>query len=114
MTRRVPAMILLAIGAAACNRQAAAPPPVPSGTAGATATIPVPPLAADDPRNGLALNLAVPDYGDGFAQRFTWGEMADPGAVNTWEDGRLKTSDLLADGYIWWSGSTPDAGDRKS
>ena len=153
MTRGIPAVILLAIGAAACNRQAAAPPasvlqtgvaatltaapplpatrtsppsatpsstaaptqtftpsPVPSGTAGATATITVPPLAADDPRNGLGLNLAVPDYGDGFAQRFTWGEMADAGAVNTWEDGRLKTSDLLADGYIWWSGSTPDAG----
>jgi hypothetical protein len=25
-------------------------------------------------------------------------------------DGRLKTSDLLADGFIWWSGTLPDAG----
>src|SRR3990172_7487331 len=133
MTRRIPAMILLAIGAAACNRQAAAPPlpatrtspptatpsltasPVPpsaapTGTPGATATVTVPPLATDDPRNGLGLDLAVPDYGDGFAQRFTWGEIADAGAVNTWEDGRLKTSYLLSDGYILLIGSTPDAG----
>ncbi len=152
MSRRATALWLLAIGAAACNRQAAAlpasllqtgvaatltaapplpatrtsppsatpsltpsptptatPSPVPSGTPGATATITVPPLAIDDPRNGLGLNLAVPDYGDGFAQRYTWGELADPGAVNTWEDGRLKTSDLLADGFIWWSGTLPDA-----
>lgn len=152
MTRRGSALLLLAIWAAACNRQAAALPasvlqtgvaatltaapplpatrtsppsatptftpspvptatasPIPSGTPGATATITVAPLAADDPRNGLGLNLAVPDYGDGFAQRYTWGELADPGAVNTWEDGRLKTSDLLADGFVWWSGTLPDA-----
>jgi hypothetical protein len=70
----------------------------------------VPPLATDDPRYALALNLAVTDYHDGFEQRFTWGELADPGAVNAWEEGRLKTSDLLADGYIWWSGTLPDAG----
>jgi hypothetical protein len=69
----------------------------------------VPPLATDDPRNGLGLNLADPDYSDGFTQRFTWGEIADAGAVNTWEDGRLKTSDLLTDGFIWWSGTLPDA-----
>jgi len=153
MTRRLLAVSVLVTFAAACNRQASAPPasvlqtgvaatltaapplpatrtsppsatpsltaspvptatpsPVPSGTAGATPTITVPPLPPDDPRNGLALNLAVPDYGDGFAQRFTWGELADPGAVNAWEDGRLKTSDLLTDGYIWWSGTLPDAG----
>jgi hypothetical protein len=70
----------------------------------------VPPLATDDPRYSLGLNLAVPDYHDGFAQRFTWGELSDPGAVNTWEDGHLKASDLLADGFIWWSGTLPDAG----
>jgi len=84
--------------------------PVPTDTPGATPTATVPPLATDDPRYGLALNLAVPDYHDGFAERHTWGELADPGAVNTWDDGQLKTSDLLTDGYIWWSGTLPDAG----
>jgi hypothetical protein len=150
MTRTGSALTLLALAAAACNRQAGAPPasvlqtgvaatltaapplpatrtsppsatpsltaspvppsPVPTDTPGATPTVTVPPLATDDPRYGLALNLAVPDYHDGFAQRFTWGELADAGAVNTWEDGHLKTSDLLADGFIWWSGTLPDAG----
>src|SRR3989304_2979109 len=105
MTRRLLAVSVLVTLAAACNRQAAAPPasvlqtgvaatltaapplpatrtsppsatpsstpaptqtftpsPVPSGTAGATATITVPPLATDDPRNGLdaPLDARVP------------------------------------------------------
>jgi hypothetical protein len=84
--------------------------PVPTGTPGASPTVTVPPLATDDPRYGLSLNLAVTDYHDGFEQRFTWGELADPGAVNAWEDGRLKTSDQIVDGFIWWSGTLPDAG----
>ena len=150
MTRRMTAVILLAIGAAACNRQAAAPPAsvlqtgvaatltaapplpatrtsppsatpsptaspvppsaIPTGTPGATATVTVPPLATDDPRYGFSLNLAVPDYHDEFTQRHTWGELSFEGAVNLWEDGRLKASDLLADAYSWWSGTLPDAG----
>jgi hypothetical protein len=85
------------------------PSTVPTETPGPTPTVTVPPLPTDDPRYPLSLNLAVPDYGDGFAQRFTWGELADPGAVNTWEDGHLKASDLLADGFVWWSGTLPDA-----
>jgi hypothetical protein len=85
------------------------PSAIPTDTPGPTATITIPPLPPDDPRNGLSLNLAFPDYGDTFVDRFTWGELSDPGAVNTWEDGRLKTSDLLADGFIWWSGTLPDA-----
>jgi hypothetical protein len=81
----------------------------PSGTPGPTATITVPPLPTDDPRFGLGLNLAVPDYHDGFQARYTWGELADPGAANTWDDGRLKTSDLLSDPFIWWSTTILDA-----
>jgi len=145
-------LLLLASVAAACNRQASAPPagllqtaiaatltaapplpatrtsppsasasvtpsptltrtptPVPTGTVGASPTITVPPLATDDPRFGLGLNLAVPDYHDGFQARYTWGELADPGATNVWDDGRLKTSDLQADPFIWWSTTTSDA-----
>lgn len=85
------------------------PSTVPTETPGPTPTVTVPPLPTDDPRYALSLNLAVPDYADGFAQRYTWGELADAGAVNTWEDGHLKTSDLLADGFVWWSGTLPDA-----
>ena len=149
MTRRSPVMFLLAIGAAACNRQAAAPPasvpqtgvaatltaapplpatrtsppsatpsltplpptasPIPTETPGSTPTVTVPPLATDDPRYAMGLNLAAPDYTDEFGQRLTWGELSFEGAVNLWEDGRLKASDLLADPNVWWSGSTPDA-----
>jgi len=150
MRRRALALSLLAFAAAACNRQAAAPPAsvlqtgvaatltaapplpatrtsppsatpsltpapptpstVPTDTPGPTPTITVPPLATDDPRYGLALNLAAPDYADDFSRRFKWGELSDPGAVNTWKDGHLKASDLLADAFIWWSGTLPDAG----
>jgi len=85
------------------------PTPVPSGTIGPSPTITVPPLPTDDPRFGLGLNLAVPDYHDGFQARFTWGELADPGASNLWQDGRLKASDLLADPFIWWSTTIADA-----
>jgi hypothetical protein len=142
--------MLVSLGAAACNRQAAALPasvlqtgvaatltaapplpatrtsppsatpsltpvpptasPVPTDTPGPTPTVTVPPLPTDDPRYALGLDLAVPDYGDGFAQRHTWGELSFEGAVNLWEDGRLKATDLLTDPNIWWSGTLPDAG----
>jgi hypothetical protein len=149
MIRRALALAVL-IGAAACNRQAAALPasvlqtgvaatltaapplpatrtsppsatpsltpppatasPVPTDTPGATPTATVPPLSTEDPRYLFGLNLASPDYADAFTQRHTWGELSFEGAVNLWEDGHLKASDLLADPNIWWSGTLPDAG----
>jgi len=87
--------------------------PVPSETptVGPSPTATRPPLPADDPRFGLDLN--APDYHDGFGVRFTWGELDDPGALNTWEDGRLVAVDRLTDPFIWWSATLPDvtAGD---
>src|SRR3989304_4613895 len=83
--------------------------PVPSGTLGPTPTITVPPLPTDDPRFGPPLTLPAPDYHDGFQARYTWGELADLGATNVWDDGRLKASDLLADPFIWWSTTISDA-----
>ena len=67
----------------------------------------LPPLPADDPRAGL--NLNTPDYHDGFAARFTWGELGNDGAVNTWDEGRLKAVDTLTDAFIWWSTTVPEA-----
>lgn len=86
------------------------PSPVPSDTptVGPSPTATRPPLPTDDPRYGL--DLGVPGYHDGFAQRFTWGELDDPGAVNTWEDGHMLAVDRLIDAYIWWSATVPDAG----
>ncbi|HSR46547.1 MAG TPA: hypothetical protein VLL77_01045 [Anaerolineales bacterium] len=153
MSRFAPALLLVAVAAAACNRSASAPPasvletgvaatltaapPLPatrtpppsatpsltitptetwtpsaiaSGTAGPTPTITVQPLPTDDPRYGLALNLAVPDYSDDFSARYTWSEWADENVSNLWVDGRLKASDLLADPFVWWSATVPDAG----
>jgi hypothetical protein len=86
------------------------PSAIPSETAGPTPTVTVPPLPTDDPRYALGLNLAVPAYTDEFAERHTWGELSFEGAVNLWEDGRLKAADLLTDPNIWWSGTLPDAG----
>ena len=85
------------------------PSPVPSETptVGPSPTVTLPPLPPDDPRSGLDLN--TPDYHDGFAERFTWGELNYEGAVNSWEDGRLKTVDLLIDPNIWWSATVPGA-----
>ena len=82
--------------------------PVPSDTptAGPSPTSTLPPLAADDPRFGLDLNL--PDYHDGFGLGSTWGQFAHEGAANTWEDGQLKAVDRLVDPNIWWSATVPD------
>jgi hypothetical protein len=88
--------------------ESATPSPVPSATLGPSPTITVNPLPTDDPRNGLDLNLAVPDYHDGFSAEYTWGQWADENASNLWQDGRLKATDLLADGKIWWVTTTPD------
>lgn len=145
-------VLVFALGAGACNRQASAPPssvletgvaatltaapPLPAtrtsppsatpsqthtptvtlaasatltGTVGPSPTLTPPPLPTDDPRYGFGLNLAAPHYHDGFGARFTWGELADAGAANLWQDGRLKATDLLADPFIWWSTTTSEA-----
>jgi hypothetical protein len=61
------------------------------------------PLAPDDPR--LGLNLSSPDYTDDFAVSGTWFQYpADfEDATIRWEDGRLRASDNLVDGFLWWS-----------
>lgn len=86
------------------------PSAVPTETVGPSPTITVAPLPTDDPRFGLGLNLAVPDYRDDFSARYTWGEPVDANVANVWADGRLKASDLLADPFIWWSTTIADAG----
>jgi hypothetical protein len=85
------------------------PTPVPSGTVGPSPTLTLPPLPTDDPRFGLGLNLAAPSYRDDFSQRFTWGEPVDDNVANVWQDDHLKTADLLADPFIWWSTTISDA-----
>ncbi|HET7010232.1 MAG TPA: hypothetical protein VFI11_05605 [Anaerolineales bacterium] len=85
------------------------PSPVPSDTptTGPSPTETLPALPPDDPRTGL--DLRTPDYRDGFAARFTWGEQAHAGAVTTWEDERLKAVDTLADANAWWTTTGPNA-----
>jgi hypothetical protein len=63
-------------------------------------------LASDDPRFGL--NLSVPDYLDDFSSELTWIGPNFDGAVNFWEDSRLKAIDYKADAYIWWSTTLRD------
>jgi hypothetical protein len=67
----------------------------------------LPPLPPDDPRAGLDLNR--PGYRDNFETRFTWGEQSHSGALTTWEGGRLKAVDLLADANVWWTTTGPNA-----
>jgi len=81
----------------------------PSGTVDPSPTITLAPLPTDDPRFGLGLNLAAPSYRDDFSQPLTWGEPVDENVTNVWQDGHLKTSDLLADPFIWWSTTISDA-----
>jgi hypothetical protein len=70
-----------------------------------------PPLSPDDPRFGL--NLAAPHHLDDFSSNLTWVGPNFDGALNVWEDGRLRATDFLADKFLWWSTTIPDvdAGD---
>ncbi len=65
-----------------------------------------PPLSPDDPRYGL--NLAAPHYWDDFSSNLTWVGPNFDGAMNVWEDGRLRATDFLADKFLWWSTTIPD------
>ena len=65
-----------------------------------------PPLSPDDPRYGL--NLAAPYYWDDFSNDLTWVGPNFDGAMNVWEDGRLRATDFLADKFLWWSTTIPD------
>ncbi len=73
-------------------------PPEPTSTLTATA----PAIPADDPRFGL--DLSNPEIHDDFSQRFIWFEFdEEDSATIVWEDGRLRATDNLADGFLWWS-----------
>ncbi|MCK5052911.1 MAG: hypothetical protein KAR65_01455 [Anaerolineales bacterium] len=65
-----------------------------------------PPLSPDDPRFGL--NLASPHYWDDFSSNLTWVGPNFDGAMNVWDDGRLRATDFLADKFLWWSTTIPD------
>ena len=68
------------------------------------------PLEPGDPRSGL--NLSEPDYVDDLDERFTWFEFSDPEAATVvWEDGRLRVTDHLADGILWWTTTALQADD---
>ncbi len=75
-------------------------------TPGLTITPTPPPLSPDDPRYGL--NLAAPHYWDDFSSSLTWVGPNFDGAMNVWEDGRLRATDFLADKFLWWSTTIPD------
>ncbi|MEJ2551816.1 MAG: hypothetical protein P8Z42_13860 [Anaerolineales bacterium] len=89
------------------------PPPTatqilpPSATATLTATVgpspteTPPQLPKDDPRYGI--NLAQPHYMDNFSSQLTWVGPNFTGAINVWDDGRIRATDLLVDSNIWWS-----------
>jgi len=84
-----------------------APPPP---TAGPSPTPTAPPLAPDDPRQGL--NLAAPDVTDDFSKHIGWFEFDDPHAtVITWSPGKLTVTDPVVDAYTWWSTSSVTARD---
>jgi len=60
------------------------------------------PLEPGDPR--LGLNLSDPDYIDDFSKRFTWFEFSDPeSATANWDDDRLRVTDHVTDGILWWT-----------
>jgi hypothetical protein len=68
------------------------------------------PLEPGDPRSGL--NLSNPDYVDDFSQRFTWFEFSDPeSATVIWDDGRLRVTDHVTDGILWWTTTAVSAED---
>ena len=60
------------------------------------------PLEPGDPR--LGLNLSDPDYIDNFGERFTWFEFSDPeSATVVWDADRLRVTDHVTDGILWWT-----------
>jgi hypothetical protein len=68
------------------------------------------PLEPGDPRSGL--NLSDPDYTDDFSQRFTWFEFSDPeSATVIWDDDRLRVTDHVTDGILWWTTTAVSAED---
>ncbi len=68
------------------------------------------PLEPGDPRSGLS--LSDPDYTDDISQRFTWFEFSDPeSATVIWDDGRLRVTDHLTDGILWWTTTALSAED---
>ena len=64
------------------------------------------PLDEDDPRFGL--NLSAPDYWDDFNSDVTWVGPNFEGAANLTIDGMHRTTDYLADSFLWWSTTIPD------
>ena len=75
--------------------------PTSTPTTGPSPTATPPELPEDDPRYGI--NLAEPHYVDNFISQLTWFGPNFEGAINVWYDGRMRTTDLLADHNIWWS-----------
>jgi len=82
------------------------PSPTPTPTVGPTLTATVPPLPTSDPRYGL--NLAAPSYRDDFSSNLTWVGPNFEGALNVWDDGRLRATDYVPDSFLWWSTTKPD------
>ncbi len=75
--------------------------PTASPTDGPSPTNTPPSFPQDDPRNGI--NPAEPHYIDNFSSHLTWSGPNFEGAINVWEDGRIRATDFLADANIWWS-----------
>ncbi len=82
------------------------PSATPTATPGASPTVTLYPLPPGDPRTGL--NLALPDYHDGFENDLSWVGPSFEGASNEIDSGRLHTVDHRADAYIWWSTTSPE------
>jgi len=95
--------------------------PAPTATSGSPptespteteATPPTPspiPLSPDDPRAGL--NLSAPDIRDDFSQPL-WYVYSDPATANfAYENNRFSATDNLADGFLPWTTTGPEAAD---
>jgi hypothetical protein len=86
------------------------PTPTETPTVGPSPTPTAPPLPADDPRQGL--NISMPDYLDDFSQRFKWfAGYSDNTVELSFENGSLRATDKLADGFVIWSTSDRTGGD---
>lgn len=81
--------------------------PTTTPTLGPTPSATAFPLPPGDPRTGL--NLSMPHYRDGFSNSLTWVGPSSAATENEFEDGRLRATDRLADSYVWWSTTVPDA-----